>query len=112
MQNAAADRVELAPYDPNDACRAVVSDLIALIEHVQTSLQLIEHAIARESSAGSQESSANIVVLDDVSPRYMQATAALQTCDATLGAALRSLLGSSEIDRCTATASARSTAGA
>ena len=46
MQNAAADGVELAPHDRNDAYRAVVSDLVSLIEHVQTSLRLIERAIA------------------------------------------------------------------
>jgi hypothetical protein len=98
MQNAAADGVALAPYDQNGAFGAVVSDLVSLIAHVQTSLQLIEQAIAREQSPGSQESSANVIVLDDVSPRYMKANAALQACDANLGAALHFLLDSSDID--------------
>ena len=73
MHNAAADAVELAPDDRNDAHRAVVSDLVSLIEHVQTSLRLIERAIAAEIPFGGQESSADIIVPDDVSPRYMKA---------------------------------------
>jgi hypothetical protein len=83
MQNAAADAVELAPHDRNDAHRAVVSDRVSLIGHVQTSLRLIERAIAAEISFGGQESSAGIIVLDDVSPRYMKTAAALRVCDST-----------------------------
>jgi len=97
MQNATTDAVKLAPHDQNDACRAIVSNLFSLIEHVQSSLRLIERAIAAEVAAGGQESSANVIVLDDVSPRYMKASAALQVCDANLGAALRSLTESSDI---------------
>jgi len=113
MQTAAADGVALAPHDQNDdqngAHRAVVADLVSLIELVQTSLRLIERAIAREQSLGSQESSAEVIVLDDVSPRYLRAAAALQTCEANLGAALHSLLDSDDIDACAATTPAFST---
>ena len=102
MQNAAGDGVALAAYDQNATCRAVVSDLVSLVEHVQKSLRLIEQTIARETSLetspemtpGSPESSTNIIVLDDISPRYMKADAALQACDVRLGIALRSLLDS------------------
>jgi hypothetical protein len=86
--NAAADAVELAPHDRNDAHRAVVSDRVSLIGYVQTSLRLIERAIAAEISFGGQESSADIIVLDDVSPRCMKVAAALQVCDAHLGVSL------------------------
>lgn len=102
MLNAAADGVELASQDQNDqddAYRAIVSDLVSLIEHVRTSQRLIEQAIAREQTLGADEGSTNVIVLDDVSPRYMKAAAALQTCDANLGAALHSLLlDSGDID--------------
>ena len=40
MHNATAAAVELAPHDRNDAHRAVVSDRVSLIGHVQTSLRL------------------------------------------------------------------------
>ena len=72
MQNAAGDAVVQAPHDQNATYRAVVSDLVSLIEHVQKSLRLIEPTIARETSPGttpgSPESSTNIIVLDDISP--------------------------------------------
>jgi hypothetical protein len=77
---------------------------VSLIEHVQNSLRLIEHMIARETSwetswetsLGSPESSTDVIVLDDVSPRCIKAAAALQACDVNLGIALRSLLDSSD----------------
>ena len=101
MQNA-GDGVAQAPHDQNAAYRAVVSDLVSLVEQVQNSLRLIEQTIARETSPettpGSPESSTNIIVLDDVSPRYMKAAATLQACDVNLGIALRSLLDSSDSD--------------
>ena len=55
---------------------------------------LIESAIARETARGSEEAAANIIVLDDVTPPYVKATAALRACDANLGIALHSLLDS------------------
>ena len=61
------------------------------------SLRLIEQAIARETALGSQEASANIIVLDDVTPPYVQATAALKACDANLAIALHSLLDSKAV---------------
>ena len=112
MQNAAADGVALAPHDQNAAHRAVVSDLVSLIEHVQNSLRLIEQTIAAEISSGGQESSTNIIVLDDVSPRYMKAAAALQACDVNLGIALHSLPDSSDSDACAASPPALSAVGA
>jgi hypothetical protein len=51
-------------------------------------------------------------VLDDVSPRYIEAAAALQACDVSLGSALRSLLNSSDRDPCAASPPALSVIGA
>jgi hypothetical protein len=86
--------IAIDPDDRNEAYHSVVSDLVALIEHVQASLRLIEQAIASETAPGGQESSANVVVLDDVTPPYVRATAALNACDANLAIALHSLLDS------------------
>jgi hypothetical protein len=102
MQNAADGGIAIEPKDPdedrdvdrNDAYHSVVSDLVSLIDHVQASLSLIESAIAREIAVGSPENSANVIVLDDVTPPYMRATAALRACDANLAIALHSLLDS------------------
>jgi len=112
MQNAAGDDVAQAPHDQDAAYHAVVSDLVSLVERVQNSLRLIEQTIAEETTPGSPESSTNIIVLDDVSPRYMKAAAALQACDVNLGIALRSLLDSSDSDPCTASLPALSVIGA
>jgi hypothetical protein len=94
MQNAAGDGIEIQPDDRNDAYRSVVSDLVSLIEHVQASLKLIESAIARETSLADQDASPNVIVLDDVTPRYAKASAALKACDADLGISLHFLLDS------------------
>ena len=67
-----------------------MSDLVSLIGHVEASLRQVEQVIAREAPASSQE--ANIIVLDDVTPPFVKAAAALKACDANLGIALRSLL--------------------
>ncbi|MDE5458418.1 hypothetical protein GWE18_37660 [Bradyrhizobium sp. CSA112] len=81
MQDAAGDGVAQAPHDRNDAYRAVVSDLVRLVEHIQKSLRLIEQTMAGETPLGSPESSTNVIVLDHVSSRDMKTAAALQACD-------------------------------
>ena len=91
--------IVIEPDDRNEAYHSVVSELVALIEHVQASLRLIEQAIARETTLGGQETSANVIVLDDVTPPYVRATAALNACDANLAIALHSLLDSKTPER-------------
>ena len=116
MRNAAGDGVAQAPHDQNAAYRAVVSDLVSLVEHVQNSLRLIEQTIARETAPettpSSPESSTSIIVLDDVSPRYMKSAAALQACDVNLGIALHSLLDCGDSAPCAASQPAFSVIGA
>src|SRR3954471_12945075 len=94
MQNPQGGDIAIEPGDGNDAYRLVVSDVVSLIEHVQASLRLIEQEIARETASGGQETSTNVIVLDDVTPPYVRATAALKACDANLAIALHSLLDS------------------
>jgi len=65
---------------------------VTLIGQVQANIKLIESAIAGESAPGNQEVAANVIVLDDVTPRYATAHAALSTCSANLGLALHLLL--------------------
>jgi hypothetical protein len=95
MQNAAGGGIETPPDDRNHTCRSVASDLESLIDHVQASLRLIESAIDRETCAGNHDAASNIIVLDDVTPRYAKASTALKACDAGLGIALHFLLDSS-----------------
>jgi hypothetical protein len=72
----------------NDCCSSIISNLGALVEQVRANMKLIELAIAGEASLGNQEAAASIVVLDDVTPRYVRPNAALNACNAGLGAAL------------------------
>ena len=94
MRNAAGDGIAFGPDGQNDGYGSVVSDLVSLIEHVQASLRLIEQTMVPETSSGGQESAGDVVVLDDVSPRYVKAATALKACDANLAAALHFLLDS------------------
>ncbi len=88
MQHA-ADGVER--FEGHDGFGAIVSDLISLVEHVQASINMVERAIARETTAGDHENS-NVVILDDVTPQYVKASTALNSCSANLGNAVQFLL--------------------
>jgi hypothetical protein len=92
MQNAASDASTRSDGRNESHYNSIVSDLVSLIARVQTSMGLIESAIAREAPLGNREISANLVVLDDVTPGYVKANAALNTCHAGLGVALHFLM--------------------
>jgi hypothetical protein len=89
MQNAAGDGVSAPSDGSNDSYHAVVSDLLALIAHVQSSIHLMESVMASEPSLDNPKT--NIIVLDDVSPRYARANAALNAASAGLRVALHFL---------------------
>ena len=78
--------------DRKDGHHSIVSELASLIKHVQASMELLEASVARETAPGNQEAAGNVFVLDDVTPRYLKATAALSACNASLGVALHYLL--------------------
>jgi len=92
MHDAAGGGTPVPPDDGNDRDRTIASDLVSLIERVQASMKMIEAAIAREAALGNQEVFSNVVVLDDVTPRYLRANAALNSSEAYLAAALHFLL--------------------
>ncbi len=91
MQNATGGGALVRSDDRDDNDRSIASNLVTLIGLVQANMKLIESAIAGESSPANQEA-ANVIVLDDVTPRYAKAHAALSTCSANLGLALHLLL--------------------
>jgi hypothetical protein len=88
MQHA-ADKVE--HFEAQDSFGTIVSDLVSLVEHVQASINLIERTIAREIIVGDHENS-NVIILDDVTPQYVKASAALNSCSIDLGNAVQFLL--------------------
>ncbi len=83
--------VLVALRDRNDSHHSLITDLKFLIAQVEASIVRIEQAIGREAASEDQGGSAPVVVLDDVTPRYLAATAALGACRAELGFAMRSL---------------------
>jgi hypothetical protein len=92
MQNAVGGGVSVPSEARNDGEQSIVSDLMSLIVHVKHSMDLLETAIAREAASGSQDVASDVVVLDDVTPRYLKANVALALCSADLGVALHALL--------------------
>lgn len=92
MQNSTDSGLPASSEGRNDSFASIVSNLVSLSQHIQASIELIETAIDQESHADDQEICTDIVVLDDVTPRYAKATAALSACKASLGVAMEFLL--------------------
>jgi hypothetical protein len=97
MQNMAGNHPQ--PDSRNDGYFSVVSDLVSLIEHIQASMKMLEQAIARELPLDDLEACDNVVVLDDVTPCYVEANATLNACRAGLGVALHRLLDTDTSDK-------------
>ncbi|RXH26099.1 MULTISPECIES: hypothetical protein [Bradyrhizobium] len=83
---------------PETDCRQLIAaDLRALITRIESSMRLIDAAMMEAGvsetgpARGDPAGSADIFVLDDVTPRYATASAALNACRAGLGHALRCL---------------------
>ena len=91
MQNGTVGGMSAQSDDRHDIHHTVVADLESLIERIQASLTLIDAAVAQEASAALHEMTANVFVLDDVTPCYLKAGAALKACDAGLAVALHFL---------------------
>ena len=83
MQNAA--------NSVDESFDVIIANLIALVEHVQASVDLIDGAISREASLGEPDRN-NVIVLNDVTPQHLMTSYALNTCSASLDTALKSLL--------------------
>lgn len=90
MKQAAGGDAMVRFGDRKYVLRSIVSDLTSLISRVESSAELVETALAREAALNNPEA-ANIIVLDDVTPCYLRAQAALRACGSGLGAALRLL---------------------
>ncbi|MDE5442917.1 hypothetical protein GWG65_15945 [Bradyrhizobium sp. CSA207] len=71
-----------------DSRQLIAADLRALIAQIESSMRLLDAAMADD---GNQASSPDIFVLDDLAPHYAAASAALNACRAGLGHALQSL---------------------
>ncbi len=73
-----------------DSRQLIAADLRSLIARIETSMRLIDAAMEQDDDESAMIS-ADIFVLDDVTPRYATASAALNACRAGLGHALQYL---------------------
>lgn len=87
----------LATMAESDSQQLIAAELRSLIARIEISARLIDAAMTsddmEDDSAvlSASSGSTGIVVLDDVTPRYATASAALNTCRAELGHALQKL---------------------
>jgi hypothetical protein len=91
MQNAEGGSVSARSDDRYDGLGSIVLEIASLLERVQAITELVESAVAIESSLSHEEIATDLVVLDDVMPRYLNARAALNTCNASLEVTLHLL---------------------
>lgn len=77
--------------DRDDSHHSIIADLKFLIARVDASIGRIEQAMGQEPAPEILDGSAAVIVLDDVTPRYLAASAALNACRVELGFAMHSL---------------------
>jgi hypothetical protein len=91
----------LAAMAETDSRQLITAELRSLIARIEISIRLIDAAMEPEDDSAilsAISGSTEIVVLDDVTPRYATASAALNACRAELGQALRKLSESANPD--------------
>jgi hypothetical protein len=91
----------LAAMAETDSRQLITAELRSLIARIEISIRLIDAAMEPEDDSAilsAISGSTEIVVLDDVTPRYATASAALNACRAELGQALRKLSESANSD--------------
>jgi len=83
-----------------DSRQLIAADLRCLIAQIQSSMRLIDAAMIdaglERDDGGDRAGSIDILVLDDVTPRYATASAALNVCRAGPGRALQYLSDSDD----------------
>jgi hypothetical protein len=91
MKNPAGGDLSFEYGELQNAAGSICSDLIGLMTHLQTSIAFSERAMAT-FSLDDEYVAGSVYILDDVTPRYATANAALNACQAALGEALCHLL--------------------
>ena len=80
----------LAAMAETDSRQLIAAELRSLIARIEISVRLIDAAMEPDDDSAISGST-EIVVLDDVTPRYATVGAALNACRAELGNALQNL---------------------
>lgn len=89
-------RPPLAAMAEIDSDQLIAAELRSLIARIEISMRLINAAMEPEHDSAIVDAvsgSTEIIVLDDVTPRYVTASAALNACRAELVQALQKLSG-------------------
>ena len=90
MQNYAGADPRIAAANC-DSPQLIASELRSLIAQIETSMRLIETAMIRNDEEHDEPGSIDVFVLDDVTPGYATASAALSACRVGLDLAVQSL---------------------
>jgi hypothetical protein len=91
MHQAASNRLIVPSEVAHDSGDSLIKELQSLSERVRAVTRAINTAIALERISSSTDTAADVVVLDDVTPRYLRANSALQACNIHLDGALQFL---------------------
>jgi hypothetical protein len=76
MRKTASKRVTVPHQAGHDAAESLIKELQSLFERVQAASCAINTAIALERAAGSADSDTDVILLDDLTPRYLRANSA------------------------------------
>ena len=90
MQNYAGADPRIATPNCNSQ-QLIASELRSLIAQIETSMRLIETAMIRNEGEHDEPGSIDVFVLDDVTPGYATASAALSACRVGLDLAVQCL---------------------
>ena len=84
----------LAALADTDSRQLIAAELRSLIARIEISMRLIDAAMEPDDDSAvltADLGSSDIIVLDDITPRFATASAALNACRAELGHALEKL---------------------
>ncbi|MCG2632543.1 hypothetical protein L6654_38720 [Bradyrhizobium sp. WYCCWR 13023] len=84
----------LAAMAETDSRQLIAAELRSLIARIEISMRLIDAAMEPDDDSAvltADLGSSDIIVLDDITPRFATASAALNACRAELGHALKKL---------------------
>jgi hypothetical protein len=91
MQHTAGGRLLVPVTGERQKNDPLITELSALVARVQAITDVIDAAIASELASNDRDDAGEFVVLDDVTPCYLKANSALQTCSTQLAEALQFL---------------------
>jgi hypothetical protein len=109
MREATDYSIFLAHHGQQDATSLLLSDFLSLMQRVQTSIKFNDLALA-VVGLENNDLDGDLFILDDLTPRYAIANAALNVCNTVLGNAFSRLQVASKPDVSIRTSTSRRSA--